>query len=190
MSVYAQAVMTFASAFDDHDTSAGANAAYSAAMQRHNSRQQARNAGINIAKVKDSSMLAITNIEMNKLEAEAQATLSSAVSGTEGGSVDAQLRDIDTNAANRTNQVHAQTEVQIANEAAAMASAESNARSIKQPKVAGVNYAAIMGRGLAQAGGALLEGYAEGTLPWQVKAEKQSTYDPYGSAMQYQGVQV
>jgi len=177
MNIYAQSIMTFASAFDEPDTTAGANATYTAQMSKFNAFRQAKQLGINIANTRKAGISEQTNIEMAKLEAEASAKIAVAVSGTAGGTVDALSRDIATNAVNRSRFAKDQTDERIASDIAMQASVMSKGLAIKMPKVANANYAKMFAEGASIVGGKWLQDYSDGVLPMQ---QRESVID--GSA--------
>ena len=142
--LYASAVTAVGGLFNDVDTSAMSNAAYSARAGTHAARRSADKALLNISKTQDMKSIQITNIEMAKDEAEAMIELEAAVSGTTGNSTTALKYNASTDASNQIRDVEIQSEAEIANYAAHYGAAKAQGLAIQPPPVPKVNYAASL----------------------------------------------
>jgi len=103
MSLYAQAAASSMTAIhlaaggESAVTLAAYNEAYGEVIARNNANNRRFTAEANIARLKTDTILSNVKVQRNAQQARAAATLAAAVSGAEGGSVDAVMQQIDSN---------------------------------------------------------------------------------------------
>ncbi len=149
---YAQAMMGVADAM----TGASADAAYEAAYGKfytaythmHNAANQKVAAEANIAAITQNQINTDKVIAMQQDQAEAQAKVAAAVSGTAGGSVDAAIYQTEVNSSLSKANNRANAQNQIEQQLSAVYNSQSTLLAVDNPQVAQIS----IGMTLAQAG--------------------------------------
>jgi len=136
MSVYAQAAATGIQSIGlmiSGDT-ATYNAVYAAEARKTAIAEAKHTAELNISAIEQDKITSNTAIRMRQDQAEAQAKLSAAVAGVEGGSVDAVIYDTERNEAFALNAANQQAEQAKEAQAAQVGSQQSALLSVTEPE--------------------------------------------------------
>jgi hypothetical protein len=139
MSVYAQAVMSTADMLTGASVDAAYNAAYGTAYKAYQGMQNAANqkvaAEANIAAIRQDKINTNKTIQAQQINAEAQAKVLAAVTGTEGGSLDATIHQTKVNSSLAVSNTAQKMDQMIEDQLASVYSAQSTMLAIDSPQV-------------------------------------------------------
>ena len=168
MSIYAQALVSTADMMTGASVDAAYNAAYGTAYKAyqgmHNAASQKVAAEANIAAIRQDKVNTNKVIRMNQDQAEAQAKVLAAVSGTEGGSVDATIYQTEVNSSLAVQNTVARMDQQIENQLANVYSSQSTLLALDDPQFQDIDpitaaVGAVAGSITQQEIGQLMEGF-------------------------------